>query len=708
MTSNQHQKGGVKGYDQHSHPGMRDKWERDLAIFKNKYSNAPIADKRDDDLSSGISKKVTRKNYQSIYGGTPFEDPNNFHSHIKGGFGHERDNTFKSRKQQLDEDGGYRWESLPDEDETTLAGGQVIEYANQWILANIRVPPQFEFRSVVDGDMDMKKHNYECVMSVPGFPYAARKKSGSKQQARLMAAVDFVQYLVNNNHIDQDDLPDFFHKKKVEGKDAPGFRDVRRAENSKRRNDRDEPREDNREDGDKNHFDTAPKAKKPRDRSRGDGGRGYGGGRGGPASGFGWDKRSARFRLHKFCRENSIAADIKVIAHGSEYSMMNEACIEFRYSGKLYASNIKNKNKKWAQNIASLEIVNALCEDGHIEKCVNLKKWHSLQEGSERRMWQKVDHGGWSLETARPRFYRFLKDNKIYQNLVFTCFGNPPVERHIAEITFRVKVKTGDNDDEEEDMLEVNGRGEAPQKDLAERRCCLHTLMQLHKLKLVNKADEDKEAERQVALGTVETVQLGIDAKKIIKRDVNYTVNDSKFFKMAPLNVYKRHKKTDLFSCSFEAMKDEAQRLAYNPMKSLNENANDENAPKKKKFDQQLADMKAIQDHLIMLEPDAEWLQFRDETLDDLDDAFKRMKDSDSNLISFQDVEVTPFDITVKDEFICQRVFATQKRPTRDLLEVVARKMPEHLNGIMKRHDLPSRTQCDMAYGLGLIPIFGL
>ena len=118
--------------------------------------------------------------------------------------------------------------------------------------------------------------------------------------------------------------------------------------------------------------------------------------------------------------------------------------------------------------------------------------------------------------------------------------------------------------------------------------------------------------------------------------------------------------------------------------------------------------MKAIQDHLIMLEPDAEWLQFRDETLDDLDDAFKRMKDSDSNLISFQDVEVTPFDITVKDEFICQRVFATQKRPTRDLLEVVARKMPEHLNGIMKRHDLPSRTQCDMAYGLGLIAIFGL
>lgn len=47
---------------------------------------------------------------------------------------------------------------------------------------------------------------------------------------------------------------------------------------------------------------------------------------------YGWDKRSARFRLHKFCRENNIQADIKVVAHGSEYSVINEATIKFRYS----------------------------------------------------------------------------------------------------------------------------------------------------------------------------------------------------------------------------------------------------------------------------------------------------------------------------------------------------------------------------------------
>lgn len=532
-----------------------DKWERDLNIFKQKYSNAPIADAPGrgsyEYEGSGLTKKMTRKNYQSIYGGAPFEDPNQFHSHIKGGFGHERDNTFKSRKQQLDESGGYRWESLPDEDETTLAGGPIIEYANQWILANIRVPPQFEFRSVVDGDMDTKKHNFECVMSVPGFPYAAKKKSGSKNQARLMACVDFIQYLVNNNHIDQDDLPDFFKKKKLEGKDMPGFRDIARAER-----DSSKPRY-----RDKSVTGTAA--------DRRDHAGGSGGGVGGKPkrvrqdAKYGWDKRSARFRLHKFCRENGIVADIKVVAHGSEYQIINEAHIEFRYSGKLYTANVKNRNKKWAQNIASLEIVNALCEDGHVEKCENLKKWHALQEGSEKRMWQKVDHGGWSLETARPRFYRFLKDNKIYQNLIFTAFGNPPVERHIAEITFKVKIKAGKDDDMEEDVLEINGRGEAPTKDLAERRCCLHTLMQLHKLKLVNKEAEDKEAERAVALGTVESVKLGVDAVAAVKRDYTFTVEGSLFYKMAPCNMYKRQRKTDLFSCSFDAMKDDAKKHAY-------------------------------------------------------------------------------------------------------------------------------------------------
>ena len=69
---------------------------------------------------------------------------------------------------------------MEEDDETTKAGGPIIEFANQWILANIRVPPQYEFRSVVDGDMDMKKHNFECCLNVPGFPYAAKKKSGSK------------------------------------------------------------------------------------------------------------------------------------------------------------------------------------------------------------------------------------------------------------------------------------------------------------------------------------------------------------------------------------------------------------------------------------------------------------------------------------------------------------------------------------------------
>merc|ERR1712157_625117 len=135
--------------------------------------------------------------------------------------------------------------------------------------------------------------------------------------------------------------------------------------------------------------------------------------------------------------------------------------------------------------IASLDIVNDLCADGHIERCENIKKWHSLQEGSERRMWQKVDHGGWSLETARPRFYRFLKDNRIYQNLIYTASGKGNNNNNNND--------DDDDDDDEAEFLEINGRGEAPQKDLTERRCCLHTLMQLHKLKLVNKELEDKE-----------------------------------------------------------------------------------------------------------------------------------------------------------------------------------------------------------------------
>merc|ERR1711881_235465 len=154
-------------------------------------------------------------------------------------------------------------------------------------------------------------------------------------------------------------------------------------------------------------------------------------------------------------------------------------------------------------------------------------------------MWEKVDHGGWSLETARPRIYKFLKDNKIYEGMIFTVFGNPPVERHVAEIKFTIKTK---NNDGEEDKLEINGRAEAPNKDLTERRCALHTIMQLHRLKLVDKEAEDKEAEKSLSMGQVETVRLGVDVPVAtgVKRNFKYKVTDSKFFQAAPMNIYKR------------------------------------------------------------------------------------------------------------------------------------------------------------------------
>lgn len=122
---------------------IRTKWDRDLAYFQNKYSGMPIRSSQndDDDSLQGMQKKTTRKYYQPTYGGEAYEDPNAWHSHIKGGFGHERDNTFKSNKMQLDADGGYRWETMAEDDETTQAGGPILEFLNQWILANIRVPP---------------------------------------------------------------------------------------------------------------------------------------------------------------------------------------------------------------------------------------------------------------------------------------------------------------------------------------------------------------------------------------------------------------------------------------------------------------------------------------------------------------------------------------------------------------------------------------
>merc|ERR1712048_730660 len=217
--------GRMTGAGQNPAQGQIDK---EMKEFKRNYSNKPIKEAEGAGFNSAI-KKTTRKFYQSVFGGAAYEDPNGWHSHVKGGFGHERDNTYKSNKQQLDEAGGYRWESMPEEDETTLAGGAVVEFTNQWILANIRVPPQIEFRSVVDGDMDRKKHNFECILTVPGFPHASRKKAGTKEEARLMACVDFIQYLVNNNHLDHDQLPDFFDKKEVEGKDMPGKRDTKKA-----------------------------------------------------------------------------------------------------------------------------------------------------------------------------------------------------------------------------------------------------------------------------------------------------------------------------------------------------------------------------------------------------------------------------------------------------------------------------------------------
>lgn len=318
-----------------------------------------------------------------------------------------------------------------------------------------------EFRSVVDGDMDRKKHNYECILSIPGFPYSSRKKAGTKGEAKKLVAVDFIQYLVNNNHMSMDQLPDFFDKKYMEGKDHIGRRDISKAQQPSNKfltKEEQEKRKKERE---------AKRAEKADYNNK--------------RENFGWDKRSARFRLHKFCRENDIAADIKVVAHGTEYSIVNEATIKFKYDGKTYETAVKDRNKRWAQNLASLQIVNQLCADSHIEKCDNARKWYALQEGSEKRMWQKVDHGGWSLETARPRLYRFLKEHKIYQSMIFTVFGNPPIERHIAEIKF--VVSTTDKNGQKE-SLEVNGRGEAPSKDLAERRCALHTLMQLHRFKM--------------------------------------------------------------------------------------------------------------------------------------------------------------------------------------------------------------------------------
>jgi len=52
----------------------------------------------------------------------------------------------------------------------------------------------------------------------------------------------------------------------------------------------------------------------------------------------------------------------------------------------------------------------------------------------------------------------------------------------------------------------------------------------------------------------------------------------------------------------------------------------------------------------------------------------------------------------IQDEFICNRVLATQKRPTRDLLERFAQLLPKELERVMKRHEFSSRTQTDVSF----------
>lgn len=49
-------------------------------------------------------------------------------------------------------------------------------------------------------------------------------------------------------------------------------------------------------------------------------------------------------------------------------------------------------------------------------------------------------------------------------------------------------------------------------------------------------------------------------------------------------------------------------------------------------MEQQVKDMTSVHQHLSYLEPDPEWLKFRDETLDDLDAAFAKIKAKDANL----------------------------------------------------------------------------
>ena len=443
------------------------------------------------------------------------------------------------------------------------------------------------------------------------------------------------------------------------------------------------------------------------------------------------------------------------------------------HDGKTYETSTKNRNKKWAQNDASLQVVNQLCADGHIEKCENARKWHQLQEGSEKRMWEKKDHGGWSLESARPRIYKYLKDQKIYDGMIFTVFGNPPVERHIAEIKFAVRAK-GPEDDEPV-LMEVNGRAEGPNKDLAERRCALHTIMQLHKLGLVNKDKEDKEAEKNLALGSVEITKLGVDGASVRqkRRNQDFKMSDSRFFKAAPSTAVKRQKQTDLFTASFEAMKDQARAQAL-AMQQLNEQDNekavaeamaevgeDMNVPEvaanlvgdyedsdeeteekiaekavaagnvqhigieaaelkaieQKKnnpadyetndlandlaaelagHDEEAAylqveptdanDILAINGHANMLTPDEHFETFKQETLADLDSAFRDLQKKDANLMSFNDVDISAYGLSVKDEYVAQRVMATQKRPTRDLLEKYTTEFPAALNKKLKKY----------------------
>merc|ERR1719162_698115 len=66
--------------------------------------------------------------------------------------------------------------------------------------------------------------------------------------------------------------------------------------------------------------------------------------------------------------------------------------------------------------------------------------------------------------------------------------------------------------------------------------------------------------------------------------------------------------------------------------------------------------------------------------------------------MSFNDVDISAFGLSVKDEYVAQRVMATQKRPTRDLLEKYTTEFPAALNKKLKKYQHRGWCISEMAF----------